>query len=287
MRWLWLFVAALVAISALFVAYTQFAPGRGPAIATSDQNCGSAPAAAATSDTSIPGGAGGAPAAVSTTPSIRVIGSVVTAAEVGSADGSVVLSVTPTLTGHAVGDRILLFVGARTKPTAPSGMTLIGDSSGQTNHGVVAAYQMVATSAAEICKTVSIRDARWGNHLFAVLIAVRNSPGGVEAVAAAATNAPDSADLAGLAVVTSGNDRLVFNAWGWRDNYPDINRGANPGSPAAGWEEAVESTATTGYSDGFAVDYKVRTSTGTEAAPTRAVARPPSGDKNVVGFAVF
>ena len=286
MRWLWLFVAALVAIAALFVAYTQFAPGRGPAIATSDQNCGSA-AVAATSDTSIPPGAGGAPAAISTTPTIRVVGPVATAAEVGSADGSVVLSVTPTLTGQAVGDRILLFVGARTKPATPSGMTLIGDSSGQTNHGVVAAYQMVATSAAEICKTVSIRDARWGNHLFAVLIAVRNSPGGVEAVGAAATNAPDSADLAGFAVATSGNDRLVFNAWGWRDNYPDINRGANPGSPAAGWEEAVESTATTGYSDGFAVDYKLRTSTGTEAAPTRAVARRPSGDKNVVGFAVY
>lgn len=80
---------------------------------------------------------------------------------------------------------------------------------------------------------------------------------------------------AGVAVTTTGADRLIVQMWGADDN--------TTGNPASGWTENNESSASSPLYC-LATDSKTRASAGTESAPTRSNGVERNG---CIGFALI
>jgi hypothetical protein len=204
---------------------------------------------------------------------------------VGNVAGTVGIS--PTVSSYSVGDRLILFVRSLIGITTPSGWTKIGTTSAATPYGAMECFYKVAASTSETMPSITMQDSRYGSWLMGVIYAVQDSTGGVEAPDTVEDFNDADTTIEGVEVITTGTGRLVFNAFGWSDNYPDLALGAHPGAPESGWTEQSEFTNTAGYCDSMAIDTIVQATAATVTAPIRDVTRAVTGDHTCVGFAVY
>jgi hypothetical protein len=224
----------------------------------------------------------GAPAA---NPTIRVKGSVASTMGVGFSTSTVGIS--PTVSSYSVGDRLILFVRSVDGITTPAGWTKIGSTSLADPYGAMEAFYKVAASTSETMPSITMQDIRYGSWLMGVIYAVQDSTGGVEAPDTTEDFNDADTTIEGVEVITTGAGRLIFNAFGWSDNYPDLALGAHPGAPESGWTEQSEFTNTAGYCDSMAIDTIVQATAATVTAPIRDVTRAVTGDHTALGFAVY
>jgi hypothetical protein len=129
-------------------------------------------------------------------------------------------------------------------------------------------------------------DGRSGNSLTAVAIAFQNATG-VEGVGETGEWDVSRNTFVGIAVTTTGVDRIVVNLIGF-DEVADAGGTAFTTDTPAGWTKQAERASTDGRRDVLVVLTKPQAMAATVSAPTlTAVAAITHGEYNAAGFAVF
>jgi hypothetical protein len=220
---------------------------------------------------------------ISGTASIRAVGTIV--AELGDSNGTYALSV-PAPAGVAPNDLVVIATRSQDPVTVPAGWTSIIDADVSTWGGHVQAIRRTWQSG-DSMPVLTSPDGRAGNDLTAVAIAFQNATD-IESVSETGEWNIARSTLAGVAVTTTGADRIVVNLIGF-DAFSDAGGAAYVMDTPATWTKSAERASADGHRDVLTVLTKVQAAAAAVAAPTLTVTAngPVVGEYNAAGFAVF